>query len=59
MNMILYEKFGGFVGSTDERGAPSYVTQAQDGGEGHHWVERILSLRETCRLQATSTYTVL
>jgi transposase len=27
--------------------------------KGNHWVERILSLRETCRLQATSTYTVL
>ena len=27
--------------------------------KGNCWVERILSLRETCRLQATSTYTVL
>src|SRR5262249_20859845 len=27
--------------------------------KGNRWVERILSLRETCRLQATSTYTVL
>jgi transposase len=27
--------------------------------KGNHWVERILSLRETCRLQARSTYTVL
>jgi transposase len=27
--------------------------------KGNHWVERILSLRETCRLRAKSTYTVL
>src|SRR5262249_47892220 len=27
--------------------------------KGNRWVECILSLRETCRLQATSTYTVL
>jgi transposase len=27
--------------------------------KGNHWVERILSLKETCRLQAQSTYTVL
>src|SRR5215468_11676815 len=27
--------------------------------KGNRWVERILSLRETCRLRATSTYTVL
>ena len=27
--------------------------------KGNHWVERILSLRETCRLQARSTYMVL
>ena len=27
--------------------------------KGNRWVERILSLRETCRLQAESTYTVL
>jgi transposase len=27
--------------------------------KGSRWVERILSLRETCRLRATSTYTVL
>ena len=27
--------------------------------KGHRWVERILSLRETCRLRARSTYTVL
>ena len=27
--------------------------------KGNQWVERILSLREMCRLQATSTYTVL
>jgi hypothetical protein len=29
------------------------------GGKPGHWVERILSLRETCRLQARSTYMVL
>src|SRR5262245_47390773 len=27
--------------------------------KGNRWVERILSLKETCRLQARSTYTVL
>src|SRR5262252_3345820 len=27
--------------------------------KGNRWVERMLSLRETCRLQARSTYTVL
>jgi hypothetical protein len=27
--------------------------------KGNRWVERSLSLRETCRLQAKSTYTVL
>jgi len=27
--------------------------------KGNRWVERILSLRETCRLQAQSTYRVL
>ena len=27
--------------------------------KGNRWVERILSLRETCRLQARSTYMVL
>jgi transposase len=27
--------------------------------KGNRWVERILSLKETCRLQAQSTYTVL
>jgi len=27
--------------------------------KGNRWVERILSLRETCRLQAQSTYTIL
>jgi hypothetical protein len=26
---------------------------------GNRWVERILSRKETCRLQARSTYTVL
>jgi transposase len=27
--------------------------------KGNRWVERILSLRETCRLHARATYTVL
>jgi transposase len=27
--------------------------------KGNRWVERILSLKETCRLQARSTYSVL
>ena len=27
--------------------------------KGNRWVERILSLKETCRLQARSTYNVL
>jgi transposase len=27
--------------------------------KGNRWVERILSLKETCRLQAQSTYAVL
>ena len=27
--------------------------------KGNRWVERLLSLKETCRLQARSTYTVL
>jgi|SRR5215831_1563298 len=27
--------------------------------KGNRWVERMLSLRETCRLQVRSTYTVL
>src|SRR5499433_2010743 len=27
--------------------------------KGNHWVERILSLKETCRLRARATYTVL
>jgi len=27
--------------------------------KGNRWVERILSLKETCRLRARSTYTVL
>ena len=27
--------------------------------KGNRWVERILSLKETCRLQARATYTVL
>ena len=27
--------------------------------KGNRWVERISSLKETCRLQARSTYTVL
>jgi len=27
--------------------------------KGNRWVERILSLKETCRLHARATYTVL
>jgi transposase len=27
--------------------------------KGNHWVERILSLKETCRLHTRATYTVL
>ena len=27
--------------------------------KGNHWVERILSLKETCRLHARATYVVL
>src|ERR671932_1689110 len=27
--------------------------------KGNHWVERILSLKETCRLHARATYAVL
>jgi transposase len=28
-------------------------------GKGNRWVERILSLKETCRLHARATYAVL
>jgi len=28
-------------------------------GKGNRWVERILSLKETCRLRARATYAVL
>jgi len=34
-------------------------SQGTASPKGNRWVERILSLRETCRLQARSTYTVL
>lgn len=34
-------------------------SQGTASAKGHRWVERILSVRETCRLQARSTYTVL
>ena len=34
-------------------------SQGTASAKGNHWVERILSLRETCRLRAQSTYTVL
>jgi transposase len=34
-------------------------SQGTASTKGNRWVERILSLRETCRLQARSTYTVL
>ena len=29
------------------------------GGKGNRWVERLLSLKETCRLHARATYAVL
>ena len=34
-------------------------SQGTASDKGHRWVERILSLKETCRLRAQSTYTVL
>jgi hypothetical protein len=34
-------------------------SQGTANSKGNRWVERILSLKETCRLQARSTYTVL
>lgn len=34
-------------------------SQGTASTKGNRWVERMLSLRETCRLQAQSTYTVL
>jgi len=34
-------------------------SQGTTSEQGNRWVERILSLKETCRLQAQSTYTVL
>jgi len=34
-------------------------SQGTASDQGNRWVERILSLKETCRLQARSTYTVL
>lgn len=34
-------------------------SQGTNSAKGSRWVERILSLKETCRLQARSTYTVL
>jgi transposase len=34
-------------------------SQGTASRKGHRWVERILSLKETCRLQARSTYAVL
>jgi transposase IS66 family protein len=34
-------------------------SQGIASGKGNRWVERILSLKETCRLQARSTYTML
>ena len=34
-------------------------SQGTAGTKGNRWVERILSLKETCRLQAKSTYDVL
>jgi transposase len=34
-------------------------SQGTNSDKGSRWVERILSLKETCRLQARSTYTVI
>lgn len=34
-------------------------SQGSNRAKGSRWVERILSLKETCRLQARSTYDVL
>ena len=34
-------------------------SQGTESTKGNHWVERILLLRETCRLRARSTYEVL
>ncbi len=34
-------------------------SQGTASEKGNRWVERILSLKETCRLQARSTYPVL
>jgi transposase len=34
-------------------------SQGTNSDKGSRWVERILSLKETCRLKARSTYTVL
>lgn len=34
-------------------------SQGTASAKGNRWVERILSLKETCRLQAQSTYAVL
>jgi transposase len=34
-------------------------SQGTASTKGNRWVERILSLRETCRLRARSTYEVL
>jgi hypothetical protein len=34
-------------------------SQGTASDKGNQWVERILSLRETCRLRAKATYTVL
>jgi len=34
-------------------------SQGTASDKGNRWVERILSLKETCRLQARSTYMVL
>lgn len=34
-------------------------SQGTASDKGSRWVERILSLKETCRLQARSTYTIL
>ena len=62
----------GFAAEVEGAIPPSTVTRALRFGvlwrkrslgtastKGNRWVERILSLRETCRLRAKSTYTVL
>jgi transposase len=35
------------------------VSQGTDSDKGNRWVERILSLRQTCRIQSKRTFPVL